>query len=170
MKKINLYKVVFLLPALMLLGCEDFLDVNQSPNNPEKVPPSVLLPTGLVGAAFANANELNRFSSTVMDYTYGAAGSPAAWDIYNTDGANFGNQWRFEIYGGAIVTFKDLIKAADELGSSSYKGIAKIMKAYTFAIATDTWGDVPYSQAGLGEEFLQPRLDSQEDIYNFCNF
>jgi hypothetical protein len=56
MKKINLYKVVFLLPALMLLGCEDFLDVNQSPNNPEKVPPSVLLPTGLVGAAFANAN------------------------------------------------------------------------------------------------------------------
>src|SRR5688572_1453879 len=165
MKKINLYKVVFLLPALMLLGCEDFLDVNQSPNNPEKVPPSVLLPTGLVGAAFANANELNRFSSTVMDYTYGAAGGPAAWDIYNTDGANFGNQWRFEIYGGAIVTFKDLIKAADELGSTSYRGIAKIMGAYTFAIATDTWGDVPYSEAGLGEEFLQPRLDSQENIY-----
>ena len=165
MKKISLYKVVFLLPALMLLGCEDFLDVNQSPNNPEKVPPSTLLPTGLVGAAFANANELNRFSSTVMDYTYGAAGSPAAYDIYNTDGANFGNQWRFEIYGGAIVTFKDLIKAADELGSTSYRGIAKIMRAYSFAIATDTWGDVPYSQAGLGEEFLQPRLDSQESIY-----
>ena len=79
MKKINLYKVVFLLPALMLLGCEDFLDVNQSPNNPEKVPATMLLPTGLVGAAFANANELNRFSSTVMDYTYGASGSPAAW-------------------------------------------------------------------------------------------
>lgn len=165
MKKISLYKVVFLLPALLLLGCEDFLDVNQSPNNPEKVPPSVLLPTGLIGSAFANANELNRFSSTVMDYTYGAAGGPAAWDIYNTDGANFGNQWRFEIYGGAIVTFKDLIKAADELGSTSYRGIAKIMRAYTFSIATDTWGDVPYSQAGLGEEFLQPRLDAQADIY-----
>ena len=100
-----------------------------------------------------------------MDYTYGAAGGPAAWDIYNTDGANFGNQWRFEIYGGAIVTFKDLIKAADEVGSTSYRGIAKIMRAYTFAIATDTWGDVPYSEAGLGEEFLQARLDSQEDIY-----
>lgn len=165
MKKFNLYKVVFLLPALMLLGCDDFLDVNQSPNNPEKVPATMLLPTGLVGAAFANSNELNRFSSTVMDYTYGASGSPAAWDIYNTDGANFGNQWRFEIYGGAIVTFKDLIKAADELGSTSYRGISKIMSAYTFAIATDTWGDVPYSQAGLGEKFLQPRLDSQADIY-----
>lgn len=165
MKKINLYKMVILLPALMLLGCDDFLDVNQSPNNPEKVPATMLLPTGLVGAAFANANELNRFASTVMDYTYGAQGSPAAWDIYNTDGANFGNQWRFEIYGGAIVTFKDLMKAADELGSTSYLGISKIMRAYTFAIATDTWGDVPYSQAGFGEEFLQPRLDSQADIY-----
>jgi hypothetical protein len=32
-------------------------------------------------------------------------------------------------------------------------------------MATDIWGDVPYSQALKGEEFLQPRLDKQEDIY-----
>lgn len=160
-----LYKIMFILPAFLVLGCDDFLDVNQSKNNPTSGPPSVLLPTGLVGSAFANANELNRFASTVMDYTYGAGGNPGAYDAYNIDGGNFGNQWRFEIYAGAIVTYNDVIKYATAVGGNSYIGIAKIMKAYTFSIATDVWGDVPYSQAAQGEKFLQPRLDSQEDIY-----
>jgi len=159
------FKAVIVFQALMFLGCDDFLDVNQSPNNPEAAPPSVLLPPGLIGSAFANGNELNRFASTVMDYNYGATGGPAAWDIYNTDGTNFGNQWRFEIYGGAGVVYEALIKQADLVGSTSYRGIAKIMKAYTLSIATDVWGDVPYSQANQGELFLNPRLDAQEDIY-----
>lgn len=166
MKNIRtLYKMLFMLPAFLVLGCDDFLDVNTSNNNPEEGPPSILLPTGLVGSAFANANELNRFASTVMDYTYGAAGNPGAYDAYNIDGGNFGNQWRFEIYAGALVTYNELIESASAVGGTSYVGIAKIMKAYTFSIATDVWGDVPYSQAVQGETFLQPRLDRQEDIY-----
>ncbi len=158
-------KYLLLLPFALLLGCDGFLNVNETPNNPLSVPPSVLLPSALAGSAFANANELNRFASTVMDYTYGAGGGPGGWDIYNVDGGNFGNQWRFEIYGGALTTYERLIEAAERTSSKSYVGIAKIMKAYTFGVATDTWGDVPYSQALLGEKFLNPRLDSQEDIY-----
>jgi hypothetical protein len=159
------YKALIVLPALMFLGCDNYLDVNQSPNNPESAPPSVVLPNALIGSAFSNANELNRFASTVMDYNYGAAGSPAGWDIYNTNGADFGNQWRFEVYGGAGVAYEALIKQANLIGSTSYRGIAKIMKAYTLSIATDVWGDVPYSQANQGELFLNPRIDAQEDIY-----
>lgn len=150
---------------LFFLGCDSFLDVNVSPNSPEAVPPSVLLPTALAGAAFANGNELNRFSSTVMDYNYGAAGGPAGWDIYNTTGGDFGNQWRFEIYGGSLISCNELIKSAEKTGAKSYVGIAKIIKAYVFSIATDTWGDVPYSQALNGATFPQPRIDKQEDIY-----
>lgn len=160
-----LYRVLLLTPILFFLGCDSFLDVNVSPNSPEAVPPSVLLPSALAGAAFANGNELNRFSSTIMDYTYGAAGSPAGWDIYNTTGGDFGNQWRFEIYGGSLIACNELIKAAEKAGAKSYVGIAKIVKAYVFSIATDTWGDVPYSQALNGASFPQPRIDKQEDIY-----
>ncbi len=160
-----IYRVLLLIPALFFLGCDSFLDVNKNPNSPESVPASVLLPTGLAGSAFANGNELNRFASTIMDYNYGAGGGPAGWDIYNTSGGDFGNQWRFEIYGGALITYNELIKAADKSGAKAYSGIAKIMKAYTFSIATDTWGDVPYSQALNGATFPQPRIDKQEDIY-----
>ena len=46
-----------------------------------------------------------------------------------------------------------------------YAGIAKIQKAYVISMATDLWGDVPYSEAGQGLRFPQPRFDTQQDIY-----
>ncbi|MCH7399660.1 SusD/RagB family nutrient-binding outer membrane lipoprotein [Belliella sp. DSM 107340] len=151
--------------SLLATSCGEFLDINENPNNPEAVTPELLLSSGLAGAAFANNNELNRFGSTVISVTAGAAGSPSAYDIYDIDGDDFGNQWRFELYGGSLIAFEDMIAAADELGAPAYSGIGKIMQAYNFALATDTWGDVPYSEALGGLENTQPALDSQEDIY-----
>lgn len=163
MKKIFVYFTTAIL--LVSTSCSDFLDVNDSPNAPTSVTPSVLLPTALIASAFANGNELNRFGSTIVSVTAGAGNAPAAYDIYNIDGANFGNQWRFEIYNGALITYDALIDAAANLNSRSYQGIAKIMKAYTFAMTTDVWGDIPYSEALQGATIPQPRLDSQETIY-----
>ncbi|WP_421829216.1 SusD/RagB family nutrient-binding outer membrane lipoprotein [Larkinella sp.] len=165
--KVSNYKKFLLVPLMLSIGaCSNFVDdINLDPNKPTAVTPPVLLPTALAGSAFANNGELNRFGSVVMNYLAGAGGSPAAYDIFNTNGADFGNQWRFDIYGGALVNYQKLIEAADQTNAKAYTGIAKIMKAYTFSIATDVWGDVPYSQALKGEEFIQPRIDKQEDIY-----
>lgn len=98
--------ITTILSAAILLwtsGCEDYLDVNDTPNNPLAVTPDVLLPTVIAGAAFANANELNRFSTVIVQYNYGAGGGPAGYDVYNIDGTDFNNQWEFEIYGGALI-------------------------------------------------------------------
>ena len=163
MKKIINYIVCGVL--LSATACSDFLDINESPNAPASVTPNVLLPAGLAGTAFANNNELNRFGSIITSVTAGAANSPAAYDIYTVDGANFNNQWRFEIYNGSLITYKSLIGVSEEIGSRSYIGIAKIMTAYTYSIATDYWGDIPYSEALLGEDNTAPVLDAQEEIY-----
>ncbi|GAB4028681.1 SusD/RagB family nutrient-binding outer membrane lipoprotein [Spirosoma gilvum] len=165
MKFIN-YKRYLLIPFLLGMGaCGKYLDVNVTPNNPTSVTPAVLLPGAQAGTAFANANELNRFAETLVQHLAGAGNNPATYDIFQTNGADFGNQWTTEIYGGALVNYQKLIELGDATGSKAYTGIAKILKAYTFSIATDVWGDVPYSQALLGETFINPRLDKQEDIY-----
>jgi hypothetical protein len=162
----NIARKALVLPVVLVLGCSDFLDVNDTPNNPLTVPPSTLLGTGLIGSAFANANELNRFGSTVTSYTAGAAGGPAAYDTYVLTGTDFGNQWNGELYNGSLIAYRKMIAAADEIGAKSYSGIGKIMTAYTFALTTDIWGDIPYSEALKGDEGIyRPRLDAQEDIY-----
>ena len=159
-------KSYLLIPFFLGLGaCSKFLDVNVTPNNPTSVTPAVLLPGAQAGTAFANANELNRFTSVLTQQLAGAANSPATYDVYQTNGADFGNQWSGEIYDGALINYQKLIELADANNAKAYSGIAKILKAYTFSIATDVWGDVPYSQALKGEAFTAPRLDKQEDIY-----
>jgi hypothetical protein len=55
-------------------------------------------------------------------------------------------------------------------GKSEYRNlhqISRIMKAMVFERLTDIYGDVPYSQAGLGyyERIYSPKYDKQQDIY-----
>lgn len=150
---------------ITISGCSDYLDVNDTPNNPLEVSPAVLLANGLGGSAFADGNELNRFTSVIMSYLTGTANSPLQYDIYNTTGADFGNQWNGELYNGALISYKHLIERGVETGSPYYSGIGKIMLAYTFSLTTDVWGDVPYSHALQGLDDTQPRVDSQRDIY-----
>lgn len=164
--KKSIYKTAVVAFALSFTACEKYLDVNDTPNNPLEVPAATLLPTGLAGTAFANSNELNRFASTIMSVTAGAGGSPSDYDIYIVDGDDFGNQWNFELYGAALVNYKKLIEQGDANNGPAYSGIGKIMKAFSFAMATDIWGDVPYSEALSGDiGITTPRLDSQKDIY-----
>lgn len=146
------------------VGCKDFLDVNTNPNNPEIVPPSVLLTNVIVTTGFSNGNEINRITSLLMQHVAGTGTQSAPQDVYNIRGG-LDNQWQFELYAGSLVNTKQLIDAAARTGSPSYAGIAKLLRAYNFAMTTDLWGDIPYSEASQGLSKLQPRFDKQEDIY-----
>lgn len=159
MKKIS----ILLLLIVGLSSCKKYLDVNQTPNNPTAVPPSTILPNTTIALAFANANDLNRAASALVQHIAGVANQTAAYDVYNLDGA-FDNQWNFEIYNGAVNNLQILI---DQYSATSpaYSGIAKLQLAYITSIATDLWGDVPYSEAGKGLAIETPRFDKQEDIY-----
>ena len=159
MKKISF--LFFLL--IVFASCKKYLDVNISPNNPPAVPVTTILPTTTVGLAFANSNDLNRATSALVQHIAGVANQTAAYDVYNLDGA-FDNQWNGEIYGNVL---NDLQIIIDQYAATSpvYSGIAKLEMAYIYSMATDIWGDVPYSQAAQGTKFLSPRFDKQEDIY-----
>jgi len=149
--------------ALSFASCKKFLDVNQNPNNPTVVPSKVLLPNTSIGIGWANGNELGRVSSVLMQYNTGIANSALTYDSYNIAGL-FDNQWDFEIYAAVVNNLRVIIKQS-EATDPAYSGIAKIQLAYIISVATDLWGAVPYSQAGFGLEFPQPRYDKQEDIY-----
>lgn len=147
-------------------GCstDNFLDVNDSPNNPTSVPASVLFTSTVVTTAFSNSNEINRITSLLVQHIAGTANQALAYDVYNIRGG-LDNQWQFEQYAGALENAQEMIRIANQTNSPAFAGIGKLLKAYNFAMVTDLWGDIPYSQALLGLDNLQPRFDKQEDIY-----
>ncbi len=160
MKKISLYLVLI---AVGFGSCKKFIDVNNTPNNSLIDPPSTILPTTTIAIAFANSNDLNRATSALVQHIAGVANQTAAYDVYLLDGS-FDNQWNGEIYNGAVANCQKLIDQNSQT-SPAYSGIAKLELAYAFSMATDIWGDVPYSQAGQGLKYETPRFDKQEDIY-----
>jgi hypothetical protein len=50
--------------------------------------------------------------------------------------------------------------------NKSYQGISLIVQSWIYSLLTDTYGDVPYSQANQGKEGnYEPVFDKQKDIY-----
>ncbi|MEY8761049.1 SusD/RagB family nutrient-binding outer membrane lipoprotein [Chryseobacterium tongliaoense] len=61
---------------------------------------------------------------------------------------------------------KDLKEAAIGEKDANYQAIAMVLNAWIYSNLTDTYGDVPFSQAGkLDEGITQPKFDKQKDIY-----
>ena len=52
---------------------------------------------------------------------------------------------------------------ADSAKDKVYGGIGRVLEAMTVGIATDVWGDIPYSQAVSNT--ISPTLDPQEQVY-----
>jgi hypothetical protein len=139
-----------------------FLDVNVSPNNPTVVQPSVQLPTITVGTAFVVGNTLGRDGDLFIQHYAGIANQPFTEDKYAISG-NYDNEWRGDLYGNNLNGAQTLI--TNNAANPAYTGIAKLLKAYNFALLTDMWGDVPYSQALQGLANIHPAFDRQQDIY-----
>ncbi|QNP50866.1 SusD/RagB family nutrient-binding outer membrane lipoprotein [Hymenobacter qilianensis] len=143
---------------------DEFFGDNVDPNSPSEVPAGVVLSSLQASTAFINSNTIGRVGELFVQHMAGAEGiQTPAYDRYAIRG-DFNNEWEFDVYAGALADAQNIIDTGDRSGPA-FTGIAKLMKAYNFAVATDIWGDVPYSQALKGSAQLQPRFDKQEDIY-----
>ncbi|MEI9947284.1 MAG: SusD/RagB family nutrient-binding outer membrane lipoprotein [Chitinophagaceae bacterium] len=156
------YILIIAMFIVAFTSCKKFIDVNTNPNDPVDVPAKLLLTNTTIGTAWISGSYLGRAAAVLMQYNAGLSGDPNDIDVYQMDD-KFDNAWNFEIYT-TIPNLRIIINKT-QAESPAYAGIAKLQMAYIFSVATDLWGDVPYSQAGFATEFPQPRFDKQEDIY-----
>jgi len=102
---------------------------------------------------------IQHVASTNTAYYYG--------DKYLLSTGNVGRYFE-DAYSNQVQPVVDLIHLT--AGKPQYNNIhqmARIMRALVFQRITDMYGDVPYSQAGLGyyERIYTPVYDKQQDIY-----
>ena len=70
-----------------------------------------------------------------------------------------------QVYLYILPNIKVIKEKADENEAIHFAAIADILTAINLGIATDTWDNIPYSEATFGEENLFPKFDTQEQIY-----
>jgi hypothetical protein len=68
-------------------------------------------------------------------------------------------------YTGLIKNANAMIPLARSQGRFTHAGIANVLKAYTLMTLVDMFGDVPFSEANLGVENTNPKLDPGAQVY-----
>ncbi len=123
-----------------------------------------LLPRVQRNIAFMLSTDMVRFQSIWMQQLAGVRGIPESADRYEPENIHMDDSWNL-YYNNIFFQLKDLEYYVNELESQSFRGISRILEAYTLLIMTDNWGEIPYSQA---PDYLisgvWPEYDQQEDI------
>lgn len=162
---------LLLLAGCLTTGCKKFIDVNNDPNNPTSVqealilsPVELNLSTVLTGGSYYNSTGFaailaNHYMQNI------ALNQPVPNEgTYRLFNVNLDDSWK-SIYVVGLNNLKALHDKAVTNGNYNYAGIANILSAFCLGIATDYWGDIPYSEAFNGSSKLKPVYDSQETIY-----
>ena len=167
MKNILISSLI-LLASIGLGSCDKGFDkMNVNPIALTAVEPSYQLNTTIVNTAPSYGNL--SYETTIvkqMITPFSGQGSAANFNQDNRSVAS-GN-WN-SLYQNNIKELTDVIvKTKDLPAKSNLYNMARIWKAYSFMILTDTYGDIPYSQAGKNylEGINTPIYDTQESVYS----
>jgi hypothetical protein len=167
MKNISAY---FLILACYLLAtsCDKgFDEMNINPTALTKIDPALQLNAAIVNSApvYNNLNyETTIVKQMITPFTGAGAGANFNQDNRSLSSSNWDRYYQSVVKG----LVDGIYQAQDLPASSNLYNMIRIWKVHAFMVLTDSYGDVPYTEAGLN--FLKgisaPVYDSQEAIYN----
>jgi len=166
MKKIKyLYALLFVALILLVSACtEDFEEMNTNPNLPVSVPLANHFAGTLISfdGGFMPISDNNIMIS--VNYVGARTGNPYPVDVSNTYQSWTSQDWSG--YYTNLIDLNDIIAKATEAKAFNMVAAALTFRAEITQIATDRWGEMPYSEAcKAGEGILRPKYDDQPSIY-----
>ncbi len=151
--------------ALAAGACNDGLtDLNVDPNNPPFVSATSLIPQAeqsAVNRALGSNFNLTMFGLWSQSY---AKIQYIDEDWYELRSTTLDTHWA-GFYAESLQDLQRIVDQGDSLSRPNWTAIGSILEQWTFQIITDTWGDVPYSEALQGATNARPKYDTQKDIY-----
>ncbi|MFN8358174.1 MAG: SusD/RagB family nutrient-binding outer membrane lipoprotein [Spirosomataceae bacterium] len=124
---------------------------------------------------FNNALINLSFPSGIVSYEVGVVQQMVSPNSGVLTGANFNQDNRdntqqiWQRYYRSVVrnTYDVIVSVKSNTARSNLYNMARIWQAYAFMVLTDSYGDIPYSQAAKGytDQIVLPKYDTQQSIY-----
>ena len=172
---------IFLMSAGLSSCSDDVLNaVNKDKDHPTSVESKYIIADVLTSTAFGGiGGDVNTYLSTYVEHEVGIdnqlyraetrSGEPSSASTFN-------NVWEnlYSNLKNARIVINQCSEGGRDAGNNVTKGIAEVLAAYLSAILTDMFGDTPWSEAALvnpdgSPQFMNPKIDKQEDIYKGIN-
>lgn len=167
MKKIYLLLAA---AALTFTACSDsyMQGLNEDDTKTLSIDPNAQLTTCLL-QTYGDFGLMDTYRSYITGFTQHFAGG---WNVSNYGGSVHANddQTRLiwdQYYSVSIKNLMDAITRSQD--RPNLNAVLRIHRVYLLSVLTDTYGDIPCMETGLGqiEGNSNPRYDKQQDIYNF---
>lgn len=149
----------------VLVSCEDLSKINENPNSAESVSSNYILSWVLTntGKTHYSLADLSQRVSGTMQYSQVGTN-------FNSEKVNhFGwthDTWPWNSYYEIMRNVQIINENSEKDNNRMFRAVSLILKSFTFGVATDIYGDIPYSealQAKAGSYF--PKYDEQKEVY-----
>ena len=163
--KLKYITIVAGLFLLLTAACKkELVKINQNPNGSQTAQPNYLLTAATKATADTYWGVANSMDASLLFVQYWAKIQYTDPDRYIYTNSSFQELWTVG-YAKSIVNLNQIIKLADAQGNTNYKGVALVLRSWTFALLTDAYGDIPYKQAANIDQSITPAYDTQKDVY-----
>ena len=162
----NIYKYVFLLTMAVFISCDEELNINEDPNSPPEINAGLALASAEASLVTVVGGEFFNLGGFYAQYHTQAptASQYETIDQYNLNTSYADRLWT-EIYAGCLNDLEYVLDESAEDGDTGTALIATCLKAYTFQLMVDLFGDVPYTEALQGLTNITPAVTPGEEIY-----
>ncbi len=159
----NIKATIALFFTLIFISCsEDYFDVNTPTGSATEEQLSM---NDLLGPTIYHTVLAQYFAErTFGNYTQYFTGQGGTATGATSNASTWSN-----VYLYALPNSNTILEKAEETNSTHFSGIARILIAINLGIATDSYDNIPYTEASLGSENLTPAFESQESIYASIN-
>lgn len=165
---LNKITITALASALFLQSCDKgFITMNTDPITSDKAHAYQLMPSALINTMSTGMNRNRTFNNELMQVTVSIGEGDGK--VFRYDFRRSWSNYLWDNHYKELSNFKDMFKiASEELNfNSSYQGISLLCQSWLYAMLTDTYGDIPYSQSNMSRDslILEPKFDRQQAIY-----
>lgn len=171
--KSGLYLAMALpMTGMLTTACSDshMEDINTDDSKSPTVNANDQLTTALL-QTYGDFSLMDTYRSYITGFTQHFAG---AWNVTNYAGSVHAQDDQSRLLWDRYyeVSIKNLIDGIEHTGDDEHKAInamLRIHRVYLMSVITDTYGDVPCMDAGLGyiKGKSNPKYDTQDSIYDF---
>ena len=153
--------------AVAATACSDFLGGDKldfDPNRPTSAEAAQLFTAVQVNSYYVVGGHAARVLAMWMQQMAGTDRQYRGYDQYSITEGLFG-EYTAAYTGGGLIDMRAIQAEADASGNRILGGVTKVWEALVMGFVADMYGDASYSQAVNGDEFPQPVLDTQAEIY-----
>lgn len=167
--------LILVVSALLLGACsEDKMDeINKDTSVSTNVEAKFIIPdVELRTSQSIVGGDFNTYFGSYVEYWAGTHNQLYKAEMRDAEvrvASTFNNNWGtiYENIRNAKLVLEKCDDKAEgkDAGNAMVRGIGEIMLAYNLAVATDVYGDTPYTQVGDYNTYPYPEPESQESIY-----